>query len=273
MPNEDPLRDGSKRDGLRIGGWLGAFPARRALPGRPPLVTPPPPRVPVFRPVRPREAGRRPMALPAFVPVDDPRQVRLRVAVTCLVALAVGGTAFIVLADRAGSAPAVAQVAVADPVRLGPMPVPSHSPSSSSPSPSHSASPSPSRTVSSSPAARRKAPAPVHRSSSAPPRQSSLVGRTLSLVSWGRSRSVFVAHAAPGGCVALESARFPGFYLQAGDSSLRFERSATGSALCPVPVGDGMVGLRSGDRYVVAFRTRLYLAPVPSSRAARFAPS
>jgi hypothetical protein len=276
MPIEDPGRDGSRRDGLRVGGWLETFQARRALPGRPPLVTPPPPRVPVFRPIKPREAGRRPRALPVFVQVDDPRQVRLRIAVTCLVALAVGGTALVVLGDRAGTAPTVAQIAVADPVTLGPMP--STSPSSASPSPSPSHSPSPSRTPSSAPARKapaRKAPAPAHRSSSATARPSVIgglrVGGTITLASLGRSRSSFVVHAA-GDCVTLESARFPGFYLHAQDSALRLERSG-GTTFCPVPAGDGMVRLRSGDRYVTAFRSRLYLAPVPPSRAAEFAPS
>jgi hypothetical protein len=274
MPIEDPRRDGSTRDGLRIGGWLETFQARRALPGRPPLVTPPPPRVPVFYPVRPREAGRRPLALPALAQVEDPRQVRLRVAVTCLVALAVGGTAFVVLAERAGTAPTVAQVAVADPVTLGPMPLPSPS---SSTSPPPSSSPTPSRTSSSpSPSAHHKAPAAVRHSSSVPVRKPSVigglrVGGTLSLVSRGRSGSSFVVHAS-GDCVTLESARFPGFFLHAQDSALRFERSG-GSAFCPVPAGAGRVRLRSGDRYVTAFRSRLFLAAVPASRAAEFAPS
>jgi hypothetical protein len=228
--------------------------------------------VPVFYPVRPREAGRRPLALPVFTHVEDPRQVRLRVAVTCLVALAVGGTAFVVLADRAGTAPTVAQIAVADPVTLGPMP--SRSPASSS---SPSSSPTPTRTPSSSPSPHRKAPAPVHHSSSAPVRKPSVigglrVGSTLSLVSRGRSGTSFVVRAS-GDCVTLESARYPGFFLhEAQDSALRFERSE-GSAFCPVPAGDGQVRLRSGDRYVTAFRSRLFLAAVPASRAAEFASS
>ncbi|MEV6850181.1 hypothetical protein [Actinoplanes sp. NPDC051411] len=276
MPIEDPRRDGSKRDGLRIGGWLETFQARRALPGRPPLVTPPPPRVPVFYPVRPRETGRRPQAMPVFAQVEDPRQVRLRVAVTCLVALAVGGTAFVVLADRAGTAPPVPQIAVADPVTLGPMPLSSPS-SSSSPSRSPSHSPTPARTPSSpSSSPHHKAPAAVHHSSPAPVRKPSVigglrVGGTLSLVSRGRWGTSFVVHAA-GDCVTLESARHPGFYLHAQDSALRFERSG-GSAFCPVPAGDGRVRLRADDRYVTAFRSRLFLAAVPASRAAEFAPS
>jgi hypothetical protein len=278
MPLEDPRRDGSRRDGLRIGGWLEASQVRRALPGRPPLVTPPPPRVPVFRPVRPREAGRRPLALPVLSRVADPRQVRLRVAVTCLVALAVGGTTFAVLADRAGTAPAIAQISVGDPVTLGPMPFsPSHSPA-----PSHSPSPTPSRSprhaVSSAPP--RQAPAPVHHTSSAAPRPSSSrpatiggvrVGGTLALT----SRSRYVVHAATPECVTLESARYPGFYLRAGDRSVRLDRSG-GSAFCPVPAGDGTVRLRSAarpDSYLVAFRSRLYLASVPPSRATAFTPS
>jgi hypothetical protein len=40
-----------------------------------------------------------------------------------------------------------------------------------------------------------------------------------------------------------------------------------------VAAGDGNYRLRSGDRYVTAFRSRLYLASVPSERAAEFAPS
>lgn len=274
MPIEDAPREGSRRDGLRIGGWLETFQVRRALPGRPPLVTPPPPRVPVFRPVRPREAGRRPFATPAFSQVADPRQVRLRVAVTCLVALAVGGTTFAVLADRAVTAPAIAQVAVADPVTLGPMPVAPPASPSHSRSPSHS--PSPSRTTGSAPPP--KAPAAVHHTSSAPPpssRPASIgglrVGSTLALT----SRSRYVVHAASGSCVTLESARFPGFYLRGSDRSVRLDRSG-GSAFCPVPVGDGTVRLRSASRpgsYLVVFRSRLYLAPVPPSMATSFVPS
>jgi hypothetical protein len=270
MPIEDPRRDGSRRNGLRIGGWLETFPARRALPGRPPLVTPPPPRVPVFHPARPRESGRRPLALPALAQVEDPRQVRLRVALTCLVALAVGGTTFAVLADRAGSAPDVAQVAVADPVTLGPMPMPTTVPTSASPS--ASASPSPSHTSSAPP---RKALAPVHHKSSQPSVIGGLrVGGTISLASWGRFRSAFVVHAA-GTCVTLESVRFRDYFLVARDNAVTLERSA-GSAFCPVAAGEGGVHLRSAARpgdYLVSFRSRLFLAPVPASRAAVFAPS
>jgi hypothetical protein len=270
-PIEDPRRDGSKRDGLRIGGWLETFPGRRALPGRPPLVTPPPPRVPVFHPVQPRETRRPPV--PVFAQVDSPRQVRLRVAVTCLVALAVGGTTFAVLADRAGTAPGSAQVTVADPVTLEPMPA--SLPSSPSPA-SPSASPAPSRSPSASPLpARRKAPAAIHHKSPKPTRPPLLgglrAGGTLSLAMWGRSRVNFVVHAASGGCVTLESARFRGFYLRSRGQWLQFVRSG-GSAFCPVPAGDGMVRLRSGGRYVVAFRGGLFLASVPASRAAEFAP-
>jgi hypothetical protein len=271
MPTEDPRRDGPKRDGLRIGGWLETFQSRRALPGRPPLVTPPPSRVPVFQPIRRREPTRRPLALAAFAHVEDPRRVRLRVAVTCVVALAIGGTAFVVLADRAGTAPEVAQIAVADPVTMAPMPISSPSPSSASPSPTHSASPS--RKPSSAPPP-RKAPTAVHRSSAPPVRPSTIgglrVGGTVTLASRGR-RSSYLVHAA-GDCVTLESARFPGFFLRAQDASLRLERAA-GTALCPVPAGDGLVRLKSGDRYVTAYRSRLYLAPVAPAQAAEFAPS
>lgn len=273
MPTEDPRRDGTKRDGLRIGGWLETFQARRALPGRPPLVTPPPPRVPVFQPVRPRESGRRILAMPVFTQVANPRQVRLRVAVTCLVALAVGGTAFVVLADQVGSTPVVPQIAVADPVTMGAVPL--AFPTSSSPSASPTPTPSRSSpTPSASP--HRKAPAAAHHSSSAAVKKPALLGGlraggTLSLVSRSRSHTSFVVHAS-GECVTLESARYPGFFLRAQDDALRFERS-DGSTFCPVPAGDGLVRLRLGDRYVTAYRSRLFVASVPASRAAEFAPS
>src|SRR4051812_40134605 len=122
MPIED-----ARRDGLRIGAWLESLPGRRALPGRPPLVTPPSPRVPVFRPLRPADPHRRPVALPMadLARAETTHGVRLRVALTCLAATAVGTAAFAVLADRAGSAPALDQRAVADPVTLGAMPSPS----------------------------------------------------------------------------------------------------------------------------------------------------
>lgn len=272
MPIEDPRRDGSRRDGLRVGGWLETFPGRRALPGRAPLVTPPPPRVPIFHPVAPRTSGRQPLPMPVFAQVPDPRQVRLRVAVTCLVALAVGATTFAMLADRAGTAPVVSQIAVADPVTLGPMPLPS----SASPSVSPSASPSPSPSASAaSIAPPRKAPAPVHHKSSRPSVIGGLrVGGTVSLTSADGFQPRFVVHAA-GNCVTLESARFPGFFLVAYDFFVRLQRSG-GSVFCPVPAGDGQVHLRSAaqpDRYLVTFRSGLFLAPVPPSRAAEFDPS
>jgi Alpha-L-arabinofuranosidase B (ABFB) domain len=84
-----------------------------------------------------------------------------------------------------------------------------------------------------------------------------------------------VVHAASGGGVTLESARFPGYFLVGHDFSVRLEKS-NGSAFNPVAAGNGTVHLRSAsqtDRYLVSFRSRLYLAPVPASRAAEFAPS
>jgi hypothetical protein len=280
MPIEDSRRDGFRRDGLRIGGWLETLQVRRGLPGRPPLVTPPPPRVPVFHPVPPREAGRRPRALPVFAQVEDPRQVRLRIALTCLVALTVGGSAFAVLADRAGTAPAIAQIAVADPVTMGPMPP---LPASTRPSTSPSASASVSASPASSSAPVRQAPAAARHKTSAPAPATSRpavvggvrVGGTLTLTTWGRSSSRFVVHAAGGGTVTLESARFPGFYVRAGEFTVRLDRSG-GSAFRPVAAGDGTVRLRSAarpDRYLVAFGSRLFLAAVPPSRAAAFATS
>jgi hypothetical protein len=222
--------------------------------------------------VRPREERRRPLALPAFASVDDPRQARLRVAVTCLVALAVGGTTFAVLADRAGTAPGVAEVAVADPVTLGAMPAVSSAAPSGSPSParspSHSAAPT-------SAAPHRKAPAPVRHKSTPPSVIGGLrVGGTVSLISRGPFRSSFRVHAA-GSCVALESTRFPGYFLTARDSMVGLEKSA-GSGFCPVPAGGGRVRLRSAaqpERYLISFGRRLFLAPVEPSRAAEFAPS
>jgi hypothetical protein len=294
MPLEDPRRDGSRRDGLRIGGWLQSLPGRRALPGRPPLVTPPPPRVPVFRPMTPREAQRRPMALPAapFARIEDPRKVRLCIAVTCLVAAAVGGTAFVVLADRAGTAPPIAQMNVADPVTLAPMPLPTSASPSPTPSRSPSHSPSPSDST---PAHARPAPA-VHRTTSPPRVIAGLrVGGTISLAVSGGSgetarhrrnssdllNSGFVVRSAStDGCVSLESADYPGFYLRHRDFVLHLDRSdgsagfRQDSAFCPVPAGDGSVRLRSAnypDRYVTAYRSRLFLAEVPASRATEFA--
>jgi hypothetical protein len=101
------------------------------------------------------------------------------------------------------------------------------------------------------------------------------VGGTVALVSRDRTSSRFVVHAASGGGVTLESARFPGYFLVGHDFSVRLEKS-NGSAFSPVAAGNGMVRLRSAsqtDRYLVSFRSRLYLAPVPASRAAEFAPS
>ena len=97
-------------------------------------------------------------------------------------------------------------------------------------------------------------------------------GGTLSFAMWGRSRATFVVHASSSGCVTLESARFPGFYLRARGQTLQFGRSG-GSAFCAEKAGDGRVRLRSGGRYVVAFRGGLFLASVPPSRAAEFAPA
>ena len=84
-----------------------------------------------------------------------------------------------------------------------------------------------------------------------------------------------MVHAASGGGVTLESARFPGYFLVGHDFSVRLEK-LNGSAFSPVAAGNGVVRLRSAsqiDRYLVSFRSRLYLAPVPASRAAEFAPS
>ena len=81
----------------------------------------------------------------------------------------------------------------------------------------------------------------------------------------------FVAHPA-GDCLTLESARYRGFYLRTQGDNIGYARS-DGSTFCPVPAGDGRVRLRVGDRYVVAYRSRLFLAGVPASRAAEFAAS
>jgi hypothetical protein len=216
MPNEDPRADGSMRDRLRVGGWLETLQGRRALPGRPPLVTPPPPRVPVFRPLRPGTSQRRPAALPvaAFARVENPHQVRLRVAVTCLAAATIGTAAFLVLADRAGTAPAIQQMAVADPVTMAAFPPPasppptpaftrpSRTPSSNTPASNTPASNAPasnapagsapagSPSATSTAVVRRKTPA-VHPTST-PPRAHPVVGglragQTVSLGVLGRS--------------------------------------------------------------------------------------
>lgn len=309
MPIEDPRRDGSRRDGLRIGGWLGTAPRRRALTGRPPLVTPPPPRVPVFRPLHPRNSPRRPLARPiaAFARIDNPRQVRLRIAITCVVATAVGAGAFLVLADRAGTAPPIQELAVGDPVTMGAIPLPV----SASPSPAKVPTPSPSSSASATSTwpVRRTAPEVVHHTTAPaghPVVGGMRIGDTISLevqgqaglrvrhqdflgrVDWigpdssplDRADSKFVVHASTAGCVALESVNYPGFYLRNRDFDLHLDQ-ADGSAgfradaaFCPVAAGDGSFRLRPAgyaDRFLTAFRSRLHLAQVPADRATEFA--
>jgi hypothetical protein len=309
MPIEDPRRDGSKRDGLRIGGWLASAPRRRALPGRPPLVTPPPPRVPVFRPLRPGNSPRRPLARPmaAFARIDHPSQVRLRVAITCVVATAVVAAAFVVLADRAGTAPPIQRLAVGDPVTMGAIPLPP----SVSPTPAKSPTRTPPTTVPATSAEPARWPVPsfVHLTTTAaahPVVGGMRIGDTVSLevqgqaglrvrhqdfvgrVDWigpdssalDRADSKFVVHASTAGCVALESVNYPGFYLRNRDFDLHLDR-ADGSpafrldaALCPVAAGDGSFRLRPADypdHFLTAFRSRLHLAQVPADRATAFA--
>jgi Alpha-L-arabinofuranosidase B (ABFB) domain len=291
MPIED-----ARRDGLRIGAWLESFPGRRALPGRPPLVTPPPPRVPVFRPLRPRDPHRRPVALPMadLARVESTHHVRLRVALTCLAATAVGTAAFAVLADRAGSAPALDQRAVADPVTLGAMP----SPSTSSAAPAKPPPPVHPTATSTSPIARHAAVVPHHTTAPpAPPARPVVigglrVGDTVDLrvqVGYGspaRRRAAvvsvgsFVVRPAPGGgCVAFESAARPGYFLRHRDFVLHLDRAdgsslfRLDSAFCPVPAGDGSFRLRSAnypDRFLTAARTGFALLPVPAARATEF---
>ncbi len=308
MPTEDPRGDGSKRDGLRVGGWL-TVPGRRALPGRPPLVTPPPPRVPVFRPLR-NAQQRRPVALPAaaFARIENPRQVRLRIAATCLAAAVVGTAAFLVLADRAGTAPAVQQIAVADPVTMGAVPLPT----SASPAPA-TTRPSSAPAISTSPVQRQlPAPAAGHHTTAPPPPPARPVvgglraGERVSLEVQGRSGlrvrhenflgrvdrigpassaldhadSTFVVRtASTGGCVALESVNYPGFFLRHRDFVIHLDRAdgsplfRLDSAFCPVAAGDGSFRLRSAnypDRFLTAFRAGLYLAQIPPAQATEF---
>jgi hypothetical protein len=294
MPTEDPRRDGWKRDGLRVGGWLETLQGRRALPSRPPLVTPPPPRVPVFRPLRPRDPQRRPIGRPVarLAGVEHPRQVRLRIALTCLAVTAVGGAAFLVLADRAGTAPPLQQLAVADPVTLGPMP----QPSTSSPAPAKvPVSPPASRASATSTATlARHAPDVVHHTTTPPARPVVIgglqVGSTVSLQAQWHSQSrhpdgvmvlgSYVVRSAPtGGCVAFESAGQPGSFLRQRDFVVQLDRTdgsaqfRLDSAFCPVPAGDGSFRLRSADfpdRFLTAGRGGLYLMPVPADRATEF---
>jgi hypothetical protein len=287
-----PPDDSRARDDLRIGGWLGTFPGRRALPGRPPLVTPPPPRVPVFRPLRPRSG---PVARPvtALASVEQPRPARLRIAVTCLAATVAGAGVFLVLADRAGTAPPLQQLAVADPVTLGPMVYPSGSPAATKapgPLPSSQAK-----------ASAPHAPEVVHHTTPPPTPSPSAtvvvvgglrVGATVSLAAHGRSEAraryqhqpptlgSFVVRRTPtAGCVAFESAGRPGYFLRHRDFVLQLDRTDDSplfrldSAFCPVPSGAGTFRLRSAnypDRYVIGGRSGYFLAPVPADRATVF---
>jgi hypothetical protein len=301
MPIEDPRRDSRRRDELRVGGWLESLPRRRALPGRPPLVTPPPPRVPVFRPLRPRTPPRRPIALPpaAFDRVENPGQVRLRVALTCLAATAVGAAAFLVLADRAGTAPPLQQMTVADPVTLGA--IPPASPSSPAASRTTASSRPRSAPVTSTSPIARHAPDVVHHTTapSATPRPARLVvvgglrvGATVRLEAPGGATSragnqhavvnlgsYVVRKTASAGCVAFEAAGRPGYFLRHRDFVLRLEPAdgtplfRLDSSFCPVTAAGGAFRLRSvnyPDRFLTAGRFGFVLAQIPVEHATEF---
>jgi hypothetical protein len=196
MPAEDPTRD----DGLRIGGWLEASgEAQRALPGRPPLVTPPPVRVPVFRPLPrrrrrlPRQASAAALPLTAGPLIDGPlidgplsasvtsggtRPLGLKIAAGVAVAAAV--TALVVTLAHGGRT-TTADPAPTAPVTLAAAPAPTSAvPANGEPSPS-TASPSASRTTK---AVRQATPVATRHPITAPPRAGAgpwAVGSVISL--------------------------------------------------------------------------------------------
>lgn len=111
MPTED-----QRRDGLRIGGWLESITDDDRDQTRP-LVTPPPRRVPVFRPLRRTPVIRQRVLL------EDPGQVRLKIAIACLAATVAGAVAVVsMMEDGQGNGPSTAaRLGLADPVTMPPI--------------------------------------------------------------------------------------------------------------------------------------------------------
>ena len=305
MPSED-----QRRDGLRIGRWLessggdddGHPPRAR------PLVTPPPRRVPVFRPLRRSPVIRlRPRVLP-----EDPGQVHLKVAIACLAATIAGAVAVVSLVEGthgSGAASGSEKLGIADPVTLPPI----LSPTSAVPVSLSSASSTPPIVPSipvgrQAPGAGPRVPTttPATTSPATVPALELQPGAVVGLEESGRpgfrvrhrhflgrvdpigpsssaldhadSRFTVRSGGAPG-CVSLESVNYPGYFLRHRNFVIRLDRADNSplfrqdSTFCPVHVAQGAVILQSINyptRYVTERGSSLYLTQVPAAGATGF---
>ena len=274
------------------------------------LVTPPPRRVPVFRPL-----NRVPAVRPRFQP-QEPGQVQLKVAIACLAATIAGAVAVVSLMDGPGDhgATAGAQQGIADPVTLPPI----LSPTGGIPVVLSSASPTTAPTVASVPLG-REVPGSGRRVPSTTPATTAattwpttalalelkpgaaigleesgrpgfrvrhrdflgrvdLIGPQSSALDHADSRFTVRAGGAPG-CVSLESTNYPGYFLRNRDSVIRLDRADNSpwfrqdSTFCPVHIAQGAIILRSANdpaSYVTERDSSLYLTRVPASAATGF---
>ena len=302
MPSDD-----QRRDGLRIGGWLGSFNSDDDRDGRTrPLVTPPPRRVPVFRPLR-----RNPIVRQRELH-DDPAQVRLTVAIACLAATVAGAVAVISL-ETPDSGPATAgqKLGVAEPVTLPPVLSPTSAVPVSLSSPSTTPTPYPpsvplGRHV---PGTGPRVPAttePAAKTPTTTPAPDLIPGTVIGLEESGRpgfrvrhrnflgrvdligpdnssgdqadARFTVRTGGAPG-CISLESVNYPGFFLRHRSFVIHLDRADNSplfrqdSTFCPVHVAHGAIVLRSinyPSRFVTEGASSLYLTQVPAAGATGF---
>lgn len=278
MPTED-----QRRDGLRIGGWLGSFTDADRDRTRP-LVTPPPRRVPVFRPTR------RTPAIRQRVLSEDPGQVRLKVAIACFAATVVGAVGVVSMLQSGPDKSATTEkLGLADPVTLPPM----MSPTAAIPVVVTSPSVSPLPSLSSYPVGRvasgsdsgTRAPAtktPATKPRTTAPAPSPLTelrtGRVIGLEESGRpgfrvrhrdflgrvdrigpdssdldrADSQFTVRAAgAAGCILLEAVDYPGYFLRNRDFVVHLDRPDYSqnfwpdATFCPAYNAHGAIVLRS----------------------------